>query len=405
MARETVRFVVNEVEPMARLLDVLREELGLTGTKVGCNAGDCGACTILLDGRQVCACLVPAAQAAGRRIVTIEGLTEDGQLNALQRAFHAHGAAQCGICTPGMLLAASDLLRRRPAPTEDEVLDALGGVLCRCTGYRKIVEAVLSVGDGGAATDLPAGTAVGARLAKVDGVAKLTGAERYGADTWPADALVLRAIRSPRHHARFRLGDLAPLHAQYPGLARVLTAADIGGQNLFGIYPSGKDQPVFAEGYVRFRGEAVCALVGDAATIAAIPDEAVPIEWEELPALRGLDAALDPRAPRLHEASPGNILTEGRLVSGAVEDALETADIRAEGSFETAFVEHAYIEPEAGYARRVGDRIEIFATTQTPYMDRDEIASSWDCARSRCASCRARSAAVSGASSTSRCSR
>lgn len=139
------RFVVNgravevHVASETRLADVLRDTLGLTGTKIGCNAGDCGACTVLLDGRQVCACLVPAAQVEGRAVETVEGLARDGRLAALQRAFLDHGAAQCGICTPGMLMAASDLLARIPRPSEAEVLDGLAGVLCRCTGYRKIV--------------------------------------------------------------------------------------------------------------------------------------------------------------------------------------------------------------------------------------------------------------------------
>src|SRR5690606_36542206 len=133
-----------EAAPFTRLTTVLRDLLGLTGTKVGCDAGDCGACTVLLDGRQVCACLVPRAQAAGSSVTTVEGLADAGRLSTLQRAFHRHGAAQCGICTPGMLVAASDLLARVPAPSEAQVRDALGGVLCRCTGYRKIVEAALS---------------------------------------------------------------------------------------------------------------------------------------------------------------------------------------------------------------------------------------------------------------------
>src|SRR3954449_5591763 len=102
--------------PSSRLADVLRDELGLTGTKIGCNAGDCGACTILLDGEQVCSCLVALGQAAGRQVMTVEGLAQDGALSALQSAFLRHGAAQCGICTPGMLMAASDLLRRNPSP-------------------------------------------------------------------------------------------------------------------------------------------------------------------------------------------------------------------------------------------------------------------------------------------------
>ena len=145
-----LRFHVNgrQVEvgapPSVRLTRVLRDHLGLTGTKVGCDAGDCGACTVLLDGAQVCACLVPLGRVRGRSVTTVEGLAAGSGLSRLQQAFHEHGAAQCGICTPGMLMAASTLLGRARPPTEPEVLDALGGVLCRCTGYRKIVQAVLA---------------------------------------------------------------------------------------------------------------------------------------------------------------------------------------------------------------------------------------------------------------------
>ena len=148
--------------PLTCLADALREELGLTGTKIGCNAGDCGACTVLLDGEQVCACMIPLGQVAGREVMTVEGLANGG-LSALQAAFLRHGAAQCGICTPGMLMAAHDLLRRRPNPSEQEAMDALGGVLCRCTGYRKIVEAVLDVSGVGLGPQPAAGEAVGAR--------------------------------------------------------------------------------------------------------------------------------------------------------------------------------------------------------------------------------------------------
>src|SRR5215510_9432288 len=130
---------------LRRLADVLRDEFRLTGTKIGCNAGDCGACTVLMDGAQICACLVPIGQCEGAAITTVEGLGSAAKLSALQRAFLTHGAAQCGICTPGMLMAASDLLARNERPTQAQVEDALGGVLCRCTGYQKIVEAVLDV--------------------------------------------------------------------------------------------------------------------------------------------------------------------------------------------------------------------------------------------------------------------
>ena len=364
--------------PVTRLADVLRDELGLTGTKIGCNAGDCGACTVLLDGRQVCACLTAVGQAAGRKVTTVEGLATDGRLSPLQTAFQKHGAAQCGICTPGMLMAATDLLARNPAPNESEVKDALGGVLCRCTGYQKIVEAVLDVA-ARPRLDLPpaAGQAVGARAAKVDGIPRLNGTEVFGADAIPADALWLRAIRSPHHHATFTLGDLAAVVKRTPGLERILTAKDVP-SNGFGIYPHIKDQPVLADGVVRFRGEAVVALVGTREAVAAFDKSTLPIRYEVRTPVMGLDAAMAPGASQVLPDRPGNLLQDGGVRKGDAAGAFAGCAAVAEGRFETAFVEHAYIEPEAGWARRVGKgrnaRLEVHVTTQTPYMDRDEMA-------------------------------
>ena len=132
-----------EVFPMARLLDVLREELRLTGTKEGCGEGECGACTVILDGQIVNSCLVPVAQVNGAKITTIEGVATGDQLHVVQQAFIDHGGAQCGICTPGMILAAVDLLQRNPTPTEADIRNGLAGNLCRCTGYMKIFESVV----------------------------------------------------------------------------------------------------------------------------------------------------------------------------------------------------------------------------------------------------------------------
>jgi aerobic carbon-monoxide dehydrogenase small subunit len=129
---------------MGRLLDVLRNELGLTGTKEGCGEGECGSCSVLMDGKLVNSCLIPALQAAGATIVTIEGLAAEGQLCALQEAFIACGGAQCGICTPGMLLASYHLLSKKPHPSMEDVREGLSGNLCRCTGYTQILEAVLA---------------------------------------------------------------------------------------------------------------------------------------------------------------------------------------------------------------------------------------------------------------------
>ena len=132
------------VHPMKRLLDVLREDLELPGTKEGCGEGECGACSVLMDGRSVCSCLIPASQAGGAKIVTVEGLAKGMRLTALQQAFLELGGAQCGICTPGMLVTSCELLARCKGrvPGEDEVREALAGNLCRCTGYQKIVDAV-----------------------------------------------------------------------------------------------------------------------------------------------------------------------------------------------------------------------------------------------------------------------
>lgn len=131
-----------QVSPDALLLDVLRDQLELTGTKEACGQGECGACTVLLDGEPVTSCLLPALKAHGREVLTVEGLASAGQLHPLQRAFVEHGAVQCGFCTPGMLMSAKALLGRNPHPSEEEIKQAISGNLCRCTGYLKIVEAI-----------------------------------------------------------------------------------------------------------------------------------------------------------------------------------------------------------------------------------------------------------------------
>ncbi|WP_421695844.1 molybdopterin-dependent oxidoreductase [Aestuariivirga sp.] len=369
--------VTSHDAPAARLTELLRNSLGQTGTKSGCDAGDCGACTVLVDGEPACACLVPAAQAEGTRVVTVEGLASQTAKGALlQKAFLARGAAQCGICTPGMLVAAAALLEREKNPTRDMVADALGGVLCRCTGYAKIIDAVLDAAAGTLAetAEPEQGSAVGARMARLDGVPKVTGAERFGADAIPADALWVRAIRSPHHRAGFAFGDIEAFVAAHPGIVRILTAADIPGRNIFGVIPAFADQPVFAEREARFRGEAVAAVVGEQAAITALDVSAFPVTWEERPPVLGIEAALAAAAPQLHAARPGNILVSGRVVRGDAAQAIAGAAVTVAGEFETAFVEHAYIEPEAGWARRVGDRIEITASTQAPYLDRDDTA-------------------------------
>jgi CO/xanthine dehydrogenase Mo-binding subunit/aerobic-type carbon monoxide dehydrogenase small subunit (CoxS/CutS family) len=354
-----------------RLSEALREDLGLTGTKVGCDAGDCGACTVLLDGAPVCACLTAAGRAEGRHVTTVEGLDGAG-FAPLKAAFLRHGAVQCGICTPGMLMAAAALLAEDPHPAPDDVREALGGVLCRCTGYARIVAAVC---DAFGPDDPPpapgAGAAVGAAVRRLDGAPKADGTDLFGADHWRPGGVVLRAVRSPHHAADFRIGDLAAWAAAQGNVADVFTAADIPGENRFGCIPAFADQPALAEGAVRFRGEAVA--------IVAFEDDGspqdltgFPVEWAPRDPL--LDPAAAEGAALLHPTRPGNLLTEGRLRHGDASAALAGSAHVVEGAVETAFVEHAYIEPEAGAAWMEGGTLVIRACTQAPMMDREETA-------------------------------
>src|SRR5258708_7698367 len=359
-----------------RLSRVLRDDLGLTGTKVGCDAGDCGACTVLLDGEPACACLIAAGQIEGCEVTTVEGLAERSPFHGkVQQAFLSHGAAQCGACTPGMLVAATALLEKNSSPNEEEVMDAIGGVLCRCTGYRKIISAIMQVGSNAALHASPeAGAAVGARLVRIDGKKKVDGTEIFGADETPALALALRVIRSPHHCAKFEFGDLKQFVDCHPGITWVLTAKDVPAIACYGVIPKYSAQPVFAHAEARYPGEAVAAVGGESGAIESIDLAEFPVRWEALPALKTIDDGLATGAPLVHEHREGNVLVRGRVACCDVEQAFSEADFQVDGGYETGVAEHAYIEPEAGFARRVGDTIEIQACTQSPYMDRDDIA-------------------------------
>ena len=375
IANDTVNFTLNgtpsSVVPATgeRLSETLRERLDARDVKIGCNAGDCGACSVLIDGEVACACLVPTQQVAGCSVETVRGIVASDPVGQkLAETFQDHGAAQCGICTPGMIVAATALLREDATPDVPAIEEALGGVLCRCTGYRKIIDAVAGV-----PARLDQGKGAGAAIRRLDGKGKVEGTEAYGDDVGPAGTLEVRVIRSPYPHAGFSFGDLDGWLAGAEGIEAVLTAADIPGENRFGVIPAFADQPVFAETTARFRGEAVAAIVGQPEAIRAFRAEDFPVEWTELPAALTVGEARSAQAALLHEGRAGNEMCRGFVAHGDAAAALARADVTVEASYRTGFVEHAYIEPEAGFAQVVDGRVEIHACTQAPVMDLDAM--------------------------------
>ncbi|MEP5633326.1 MAG: molybdopterin cofactor-binding domain-containing protein [Tateyamaria sp.] len=351
--------------PNQRLSEILRESCGARDVKIGCDAGDCGACTVLIDDKPVCACLTAAHQANGRRVDTVAGLhATDPTAKALAQRFQDHGAAQCGICTPGMVVSAVALLRNTPSPSPEQVQDALGGVLCRCTGYRKIVDAVTGVQPIAQAGHGTSGSAI----PRVDGRDKIAGQELFGDDIAPPGCLEVLVIRSPHARAKFALGDLETFATTH-GIEAVLTKKDIPGQNLFGVIPQFVDQPVFAEDTVRFRGEAIAAIVAHRDVLTAFDPAHFPVTWTPLPAAQDMTSAKAPQAPQLHEGRDGNIMCGGFVACGDAEAQLAQSDVTVEGRFQSGFVEHAYIEPEAGFAQVIDGRVEVHACTQAPVMD------------------------------------
>ncbi len=378
---ENIRFLLNGEEvnvktsPAEKLSSVLRDKLGQTGTKIGCDAGDCGACTVIIDGEKACSCLTPVAQVANLPVTTIEGLAPKGAITRLQQCFLQHGAAQCGICTPGMLVSAANLLDKNPKPDRQQVEEALSGVLCRCTGYTRIIDAVLDVAQFNTEPeDPPAGQAVGSSINRLDGYEKVAGSDLFGADEMPENAVAVRLLRSPHHHAAFEIGDIDTFMRDNPGVLAVFTARDIPGRNCFGVIPQFADQPVLAEKVALFRGEAVAAIAGEPETMAALDLENFPITWQPLKAALRSGEALEKSALQLHESRKGNILIRGLVERGDAVNALKQAAHKVEITTTTPFIEHAYIEPEAGFAVRKGERLEIHGCTQAPHMDREATA-------------------------------
>jgi nicotinate dehydrogenase large molybdopterin subunit len=349
------RAVKRRAAAYSRLLDFLRDDLGLTGSKEGCGAGECGTCSVFVDGKLVKSCLMPVAKAQGSQIETIEGLAGKGGLTEMQRAFHKTGASQCGYCIPGMVMAATSALRENPEAGIEEIKERLGGNICRCTGYTKIFEAVEIARDviSGKLSPMaleadPAGDSfIGNNVRRLDAPSKVSGRLRYAGDMVMPGMLHMQVLRSPHAHARIKSIDVSAAEA-LPGVACVVTSADVPGEDNFGVFVH--DQPVMARGVVRYVGEGIAAVAAEDVLTARKAMQLIKIEYELLPAVFDAEEALLAGAPVLHSYAPGNIVKHIPIRKGDIEAGFAEADLIIEESYQTQQVEHAYLEPEAGIA-------------------------------------------------------
>lgn len=347
------RKVTRSVGENYRLLDFLREELMLTGAKEGCGAGECGTCSVFVDGRLVKSCLMPTLKADGASIQTVEGLAPRGELGPVQKAFHKTGASQCGYCIPGMVMAATAALRANPDADIEEIKERLGGNICRCTGYTKIFEAVEIARDVIAERLPPAAleadetgqSFIGANVRRIDAPSKVSGALKYAGDMVMPGMLHMQVLRSPHAHARIRGIDTSAAEA-LEGVECVITAADVPGKDGFGVFVH--DQPVMARDKVRHVGEAVAAVAAETAEIARRALALIRVDYEPLPGLFDPAEAMRPGAPVIHDYAPDNLVKHIPIRKGDVEQGFAEADLIVEETYTTQQVEHAYLEPEAG---------------------------------------------------------
>ncbi len=363
----------------ATLLDVLRNQLGLTGTKEGCGAGDCGTCTVLLDGEPVNSCLLLALEAAGSEITTIEGLSSAGELHPLQRSFMAEGAIQCGYCTSAMVLTGKALLDRNPDPTEDEIRGALAGTLCRCTGYTKIVAAIqrwrqyTGAETAGVKTEAGGRAVVGRSLARNDALEKVTGRAEYADDLHLPNQLYGKILTSPYAHARIVSIDTSRATG-LPGVKAILTGKDVP-DTFYGISPARYDEHILAKDKVRHVGDEVAAVaaVDEATCRRAL--ELIEVEYEELPAVFDAEAAMTEDAPQVLERYPNNINTRVDWNFGDVEKGFAEADLVLEEKFVGNHIYQNPMEPHCALAEWSGDgRLTVYTSTQVVHYVRHQLA-------------------------------
>ncbi|MFZ2093471.1 MAG: molybdopterin cofactor-binding domain-containing protein [Pseudolabrys sp.] len=350
------RNISRTAKPHQRLLDFIRDDLNLTGNKEGCGAGECGTCSVFVDGVLMKSCLLPVAKAQNTTIETVETLAKTGELSVLQKAFHKTGASQCGYCIPGMVMAATAALRANPFADREEIKERLGGNICRCTGYQKIFDAVelaRDVQNGSLPAsallekDAENGDFIGKSVRRIDTPSKVSGRLKYAGDMTMPGMLHVQVLRSPHAHARIVSIDTSAAEA-IEGIEGVITSADVPGEDGFGVFVN--DQPVMACGKVRYVGEAVAAVAAETPLIAKRALAAIKVVYETLPTVFDPDAAIRPGAPVLHDYAPDNITKHIPIRVGDVDKGFAESDLVVEETYSTQAIEHAYLEPEAGLA-------------------------------------------------------
>ena len=358
------------VDPAATLLDVLRNDLGLTGTKEGCGSGDCGTCTILLDGEPVNACLLLALEAEGRSIETIEGLVD----HPIQKAFIAHGAIQCGFCTSGAVMSAKALINRNPHPSREEAALAMSGNLCRCTGYQKILEAVVHWDEPPALPEKTDHVVVGRRVPRIDAPDLASGRAVFTDDIRLPGMLYGKILTSPHAHARILRIDTSRAEA-LEGVKAVLTHVDVP-ETSYGVSPARYDEQVLAKDRVRYVGDEIAAVaaVDERTCLEAL--DLIDVEYEILPVVFDPFEAMKEGAPQLHDHPrfKNNINTRVEWHFGDVDEGFAEADVVKEHTFTGNRTYQHPMEPHCAIARWESEgRLTVWTATQVVHYVQHQL--------------------------------
>lgn len=378
--------VEKEIPESRTLAQFLRLDMGLTGTKIGCEEAECGICTVIVNGQPVDSCIYPAFKAAGAEITTIEGLAKSGELHPLQKSFIEHGAVQCGFCTPGLIMTSKAMLDNNPEPSEQDIKIALKDTYCRCTGYTSVFNAINSAaselrGEGALPWQPPEKTepasVVGQPVNRPQVTDKVTGKARYTDDYVFPGMLYGRTKRSDYPHAKLVSIDTSKAEA-LPGVKAVLTHEDIPGTNIHGVVY--EDWPCLAADRVRYMGDPVAIVAAETPEIAEEALALIEVEYEPLTVVGDPIFAHTPEAPNIHEEwKTGNLLKHIKVRHGDINDGFEEADVVVERLYHTPTIEHAFLEPECSIGVPAGfddehEKITIYVGSQIPYQDRNQIA-------------------------------